>query len=147
MIVVDSLRPEDRDAWEILARGYKEFYKTPTSDEQYEATWRRLSRGTDVHGIGAYADGRLVGIAHYLYHVTVWGADTCYLQDLFVDPNARGRGAARALIHRVGEVARERGVERMYWTTKEDNATARALYDRVGRYRGFVRYEYERPAD
>ncbi|GAA3123934.1 GNAT family N-acetyltransferase [Streptosporangium carneum] len=62
------------------------------------------------------------------------------------DPNggdaARGRGAARALIERVAEAARERGASRLYWTTGQDNVTARALYDKVARFHGFVRYDY-----
>lgn len=142
MITVRPLGSADRDAWEVLARGYKDFYETAVSPSGYEATWRRLLAGTDVHGIGAWADGRLVGIAHYLCHVTVWTADYCYLQDLFVDEAVRGRGVARALIERVAEVARERGCARLYWTTKEDNAVARALYDKVATFSGFIRYDH-----
>jgi len=66
----------------------------------------------------------------------------CYLQDLFVDASVRGAGAGRALIERVGQVARERDCLRLYWTTKEDNATARRLYDRLAKFTGFIRYDY-----
>src|SRR6266702_692380 len=45
MIEVGPLRPEDRAAWEVLARGYKAFYQDPMLDEAYEATWRRLAAG------------------------------------------------------------------------------------------------------
>jgi GNAT superfamily N-acetyltransferase len=83
-----------------------------------------------------------VGIAHYLFHATAWSADYCYLQDLFVDETTRGKGAARALIERVAEIAREQGAVRLYWTTKEDNATARLLYDKVARFNGFIRYDH-----
>lgn len=142
MINIGVLRAEDRAAWEALARGYKAFYETPVSDDGYEDMWRRLLRGEDMHGIGAWLDGELVGIAHYLFHVTGWMADSCYLQDLFVDEAARGRGAARALIERVAEAARERGAARLYWTTKQDNGTARALYDKLASFNGFIRYDY-----
>jgi GNAT superfamily N-acetyltransferase len=71
-----------------------------------------------------------------------WSADACYLQDLFVDETARGQGAASALIERVAEVARDRGAARLYWTTKQDNARARSLYDKVARFHGFIRYDY-----
>ncbi|MFD7625528.1 GNAT family N-acetyltransferase [Streptomyces sp. NPDC059851] len=68
-------------------------------DEGYEQTWQRLrGGGTDFHGIGAWSQGKLVGIAHYLFHPTFWMEDSCYLQDLFVDEAARGRGVARMLI-------------------------------------------------
>ena len=66
----------------------------------------------------------------------------CYLQDLFVDAKLRGTGCGRALIERVAEVARERDCLRLYWTTKEDNATARLLYDRLAKFNGFIRYDY-----
>ncbi|WP_461009222.1 GNAT family N-acetyltransferase [Streptomyces capparidis] len=141
VITTEPLRPEDRAAWEELARGYKAFYRTPVPDELYEETWRRLPAGGELHGLGAWLDGRLVGIAHHLFHATFWMADSCYPQDLFVDESARGRGAARALIERVAREARSRGAARLYWTTKEDNASARALYDKVARHNGFIRYD------
>lgn len=142
MIEIGSLRPVDRADWEVLARGYKTFYRTSVPDNGYEETWQRLLRGTELYGIGAWSDGKLVGIAHYLFHAAFWSTDSCYLQDLFVDEAARGQGAARALIEHVAEVSRERGASRLYWTTKQDNTTARALYDKVAQFHGFIRYDY-----
>jgi GNAT superfamily N-acetyltransferase len=152
MVVVALLQPEDRPAWEDLARGYKAFYRTPTTDEQCTAAWRQLQdEGSGFCGLGAYLDdapdgepaGTLVGIAHYLFHPLMWYGDACYLQDLFVAEAARGKGAARALIERVAEMARSRGATRLYWTTQEDNARARLLYDKVARFNGFIRYDYQ----
>jgi GNAT superfamily N-acetyltransferase len=142
MIEVGSLRPGDRDAWEVLARGYKAFYRDPLPTGAYEATWRRLTVGNELHGLGARLDGTLVGIAHYFFHPAFWSGEACYLQDLFVDEAVRGRGAARALIERVAEAARDRGADRFYWHTQEGNTRARALYDQVARFNGFIRYQY-----
>lgn len=142
MIDVGPLRPEDRAAWEILARGYKTFYRTTVPDDGYEETWHRLLTGSELHGIGARLDGKLVGISHYLFHAITWAPEACYLQDLFVDEAARGQGAARALIERVAQAARDRGASRLYWTTQQDNDRARALYDKVARFHGFIRYDY-----
>lgn len=142
MIDVSPLVPADRAAWEALARGYKRFYRTEVPDEGYEATWQRVLRDQELHAIGARLDGQLVGIAHYLLHPTFWLADVCYLQDLFVDEAARGQGAASALIERVAQAARDLGASRLYWTTKQDNARARSLYDKVARFHGFIRYDY-----
>ena len=54
----------------------------------------------------------------------------------------RGQGVGRKLIEAVAGAARHRNCLRLYWTTKEDNATARLLYDRIARFNGFVRYDY-----
>ena len=142
MIEIGPLRPEDRAAWEVLARGYKSFYREPEPDEAYENTWQRLAAGTEIHGLGARLDGRLAGIAHYLFHPAVWYGEACYLEDLFTDEAARGRGVARALIEGVAAAARDRGAERFYWLTHETNAQARVLYDKVARFTGFIRYGY-----
>ncbi|MGW1498360.1 N-acetyltransferase family protein [Streptomyces mirabilis] len=147
MINIGPLREEDRAAWEALARGYKAFYRTAVPDEGYEETWQRLRGGTEFHGLGAWSQGKLVGIAHYLFHPTFWMEDSCYLQDLFVDEAARGRGVARMLIEKVADASRERGASRFYWTTQEDNTTARALYDKVASFKGFIRYDYPLACD
>jgi GNAT superfamily N-acetyltransferase len=139
---IQPLKPEDRAAWEVLARGYKEFYNTPTTDAQYGAAWQRLLAHEGVHGLAAWVDGRLVGIAHYLFHTSVWATSNCYLQDLFTLHAARGKGVARALIEAVAQQAREHNAARYYWLTQEHNAVARVLYDKVGKYNGFIRYDF-----
>jgi GNAT superfamily N-acetyltransferase len=136
------LEPADRAAWEPLARGYKAFYKTEVTPEEVDAAWARVLRRRDVFGLGAKEDGKLVGIAHYLFHGSAWAERVCYLQDLFVTPEARGKGVARALIEAVADAARGGGATRYYWHTQEHNATARALYDRVARFKGFIRYDH-----
>ena len=139
---VGSLVDADRARWEVLARGYKTFYKTSVSDADLERTWRRLRRADSTHALGARLDGHLVGIAHFLFHPAVWTDDVCYLQDLFVDGAARGQGVARALIEHVAEAAARRAAPRLYWLTAVDNAVARTLYDKVAQYRGFIRYDH-----
>lgn len=142
MITVLPLHLADHTRWEVLARGYKTFYETVLTDAEYDATWQRLLRGEDVHGLGAHLDGQLVGIAHYMFHTSAWSADACYLQDLFVDPAVRSQGVARALIEEVAQAARARGATRYYWLTHQTNTTARTLYDKVAQYKGFIRYDY-----
>ena len=142
MIEIGPLREADRADWEILARGYKAFYETEHPDERYDETWRLLLAGERIHGLAAWDDGRMVGIAHYLFHPQTWSADVCYLQDLFTAPEARARGVGTALIEAVADAARARGAAKFYWMTKEDNRAARALYDRVARFKGFVRYDH-----
>ena len=141
-VQIRPLAAEDRPAWEVLARGYKAFYATPTSDAEYATAWHRLLSEDGVHGLGAFVDGKLVGIAHYLFHTSTWARSNCYLQDLFTAPGARGRGVARSLIEAVAAQARQRGAARYYWLTQEHNVVARGLYDKVARHAGFIRYDF-----
>lgn len=142
LIAIAPLAPADRAEWEALARGYKAFYRTEIPQERYDETWRLLIASERVHGLGARIDGKLAGIAHYLFHAQTWSPDCCYLQDLFTAENARGKGIATALIDAVAEEARRRGARKYYWLTKEDNRDARALYERIARFKGFLRYDY-----
>ncbi len=142
MIEIAPLADSDRAVWQVLATGYNDFYETVWPPDTYDRVWRRLQAGEGVHALGARLDGRLVGIAHYLLHANVWRDDVCYLQDLFTDESVRGQGVARALIDAVAVQARRRGASRYYWQTRQDNARARALYDKVAVFRGFIRYDY-----
>lgn len=140
--LIRPLREADKAEWLSLAEGYKAFYNTPLPAGKYDVAWSRLLAGDGVHGLGAEFEGRLVGIAHYLFHTSPWAVRVCYLEDLFVSPPARGKGAARELIHAVGGAAKAAGATRCYWSTHEDNAEARRLYDQVARHAGFIRYDY-----
>lgn len=141
-IAIAQLAPADRAEWEALARGYKAFYADEIPDEDYARIWRLVLAGKAAHGLGARIDGRLAGFAHYLFHPHSWLGEVCYLQDLFTAESARGKGIATALIHAVADVARGRGAAKYYWLAKQENRPACALYDKVARFKGFIRYDY-----
>ena len=142
-VTVTALEPNDRPRWTELWRAYLAFYDTILPQEVYDHTWFRIIADESIHGLAARRDGSLIGITHFLYHAHGWTlAHACYLQDLFVEPAARGSGAGRALIEAVAAKARLHGADRLYWTTQADNAAARQLYDRLARTRGFIKYDY-----
>jgi GNAT superfamily N-acetyltransferase len=141
-IVIRPLRPDERADWEPLWRGYLDFYQTYLPNDTYNTTWARFHDPAEpMWALGGYIDGRLLGIAHYLYHRSCWTVgDYCYLQDLFVAEAARKRGLGRALIEAVYREARAAGASRVHWLTHETNATARALYDTLADRPGFIQY-------
>ncbi len=140
-IEIRVVRADEREAWEPLWAGYLTFYET-AAPEVTDTTWARLHDPAEaMHVLGAFMDGRLIGIVHYLFHRSTWTiGDYCYLQDLFTVPEARGLGVGRALIDAVTERARDAGASRVYWLTHESNAVARGLYDRVADRPGFIQY-------
>jgi GNAT superfamily N-acetyltransferase len=141
-IDIHPLAPHHRPQWRPLAQAYKAFYRTPTTEQEYDRAWSRLMAARDVRGLGASVGGRLVGIAHFLYHGSAWADRVCYLQDLYTVPEARGQGVGKALIGAVAAQAREAGAARYYWLTQEGNAVARVLYEKVAQYNGFIRYDF-----
>lgn len=136
----------DFDAWKTLWDGYNAFYgrhgATALPDAVTQATWARFFDAAEpVHALVAEDEGRLLGLAHYLFHrSTTQIALSCYLQDLFTVEAARGRGVGRALIEAVADAARAAKAGRLYWQTHETNQVAMRLYDQVGERSGFVVY-------
>lgn len=141
-VVVRELQLTDRDGWGILARGYKEFYKTPTDDSEYDQVWLRLIERKEIFSFCAEQNKKIVGIVHYFFHTTVWKPRSCYLQDLYTSKDARGKGVARSLIEAVAKHANDTDCDRLYWNTQISNETARILYDKLAEFRGFIRYDY-----
>lgn len=141
-VVIRPVGDGERAAWEPLWKGYQIFYKVALAEDTNAVTWARL-HDTDepMFVLGAYVDGKLSGIVHYLFHRSTWTpGNYCYLQDLYVAEEARGLGLGRALIEAVYQAAREKGASRVYWLTHETNAQARALYDTLADRPGFIQY-------
>jgi GNAT superfamily N-acetyltransferase len=150
MIRVRPLQPTDRAVWQPLWDGYNAFYgrsgETALPAEVTETTWARfLDPAEPVFALVAEdGNGRLLGLTHYLFHRSTTRIElTCYLQDLFTTPEARGRGVGRALIEAVYAVASEAGVKRVYWQTHTTNEAGRALYDKLAQHRGFIVYGHD----
>ena len=132
----------DEAAWRALWQGYLDFYKVTLDPAVTARTWARLSdAGSPVKCRLACDGDRVLGFAIHLHHPSTWvmGED-CYLEDLFVDATARGKGVGRALIEDLMALARARGWHRLYWHTDENNQTARRLYDSFTPSDGHVRY-------
>ena len=146
---VRPLRPDDFDGWLPLWDGYNAFYgragPTALPREVTDTTWGRFfDAGEPVFALVAQSQGALMGLVHYLFHRSTNRIElTCYLQDLFTAPAARGQGVGRALIEGVYQAARAAGIRRVYWHTQETNRPGRLLYDKVARHQGFIVYTHD----
>lgn len=142
--MIRSLQPGDRAEWQRLYHGYQAFYGFHDRPaEFYDKAFARLMSDDprDFHGLVRQDGARLLGLVHYVFHPNLWRDEgVCYLQDLFTDAEARGRGVARGLIEAVYAAADAAGVPTVYWLTAEDNYAGRMLYDRVGKRSPFLRY-------
>ena len=140
-----ELNDNDFDSWKRLWSVYLAFYNTSLNEFIYETTFGRLisKDNTAQNAIVACKNDEMVGLVHYIFHPDNWNIeDDCYLQDLFVDKTARGRGVGRSLIEAVYARAEERGSPGVYWLTEKTNKQARALYDRVARATSFIEYSH-----
>lgn len=141
-VAVRPLLIGDRAAWTRLWHDYLVFYETAASEAQYDLNWARLFDPAEpVFGFLAEREGKAVGLVHIVFHRSFWlEGPSCYLQDLYADPEARGAGVGRALIEHVYAVAKEAGSAKVHWLTHRTNATARLLYDRIATETGFIQY-------
>lgn len=145
MIAVRDARPADETDWRRLWAGYLAFYRVELAPEVTSDVWRRILDPAAPLFCRVAADaGRIIGFAVCVMHAGTWSpAPVCYLEDLFVDPAARGAGAGAALIQDLIDRGRRDGWRRLYWHTHADNRTARRLYDRFAAADGFVRYDID----
>ncbi|MCE9983542.1 GNAT family N-acetyltransferase [Leclercia adecarboxylata] len=141
MVKVREAKAEDYEAWLRLWNGYLSFYGTGLDEAVTLATWRRvLSADSTLFCRLAETEQGVVGFAICVLHEGTWVTQPlCYLEDLFVDDAARGKGAGRALIEAIINEARVKGWSKVYWVTREGNP-ARALYDKLAVVDDYVRY-------
>ncbi|RHZ94854.1 GNAT family N-acetyltransferase [Cereibacter sphaeroides] len=140
--LIRSLEAADEAAFRALWADYLTFYRVDLAPEVTDATWARLlDPASPLTGRLALTEGRLRGFALHHTHLSTWNlCPDVYLEDLYLEPSARGLGLGRALIEDLMALGRASGCGRLYWHTDEDNRTARALYDRFTPSDGHVRY-------
>jgi GNAT superfamily N-acetyltransferase len=78
-------------------------------------------------------DGEPAGFALFFHNFSTFlGRPGIYLEDLFVDPEMRGRGIGRALLSFLAGLAVERGCGRLEWAVLDWNVDAIGFYERLG---------------
>ncbi len=145
-LLIRPLERADETEWRRLWTAYLDFYESSVTEDVYRSSFDRMLAGNagapnEFRGLIAIHGGKPVGLVHYLFHRHGWRIENvCYLQDLYADPAVRGNGIGRALIEAVYAAADVEGCPNVYWLTQDFNATARKLYDRIGKLTPFVKY-------
>lgn len=130
--------------WLDLYAGYGEFYDSPLTDERAVLVWSWLTDPS--HELEAYfavnESGDPIGLAHVrVFARPLAGSHGLFLDDLFVAPDARGEGAATAILESLRDRARDEGFSVVRWITASDNAPAQRVYDRVAQKTEWVTYD------
>jgi GNAT superfamily N-acetyltransferase len=138
MLTVRLAAPADGPAFIELVRALSVFEKLPGPDPAAAARLLSDAFGPqprfELHV--ADLDGRVVGYAvTFQTYSTFLALPSLFLEDLFVHPDARRMGVARALMARLTERARELGCGRFEWFVLDWNTDAQTFYDGLGAQR------------
>ena len=133
---IKRVETADVDALLVLMRAYCDFYEVSPSDADLLAIARALIADPVNEGVQLIArdsTGRAVGFATvYWTWSTTSACRIGIMNDLFVAPDARGRGIADRLIEASRAECGVRGARQLAWQTAPDNVRAQKVYDRVG---------------
>lgn len=136
----------DEERWRALYQDYARFYGVAEEGlgDSAGTVWAWLrDPGHELACLLVEDEQRqVVGLAHYRPFARPLAASTgCYLDDLFIAPGARGRGAVDALLLELRRLARQDGWSVIRWITADDNYRGRATYDRYATRTTWITYD------
>ena len=142
-VTVRTVTDDDKLGWDALYQGYAKFYGVGQSQEMRDRVWGWITNPDhEVNCFVAELDGKLIGLTHFRPFFSPLSANVKgFLDDLFVDPETRGSGAAQSLIDAVSAHGRKKGWAVIRWITADDNYRARGVYDRVATRTGWITYD------
>lgn len=150
-LTVRQARLADLDEVAPLFDAYRQFYRQPADLQLAKAfIGERMRAGESTVLLAEDTHGQAVGFCQlYPSFCSVAAAPIHVLYDLFVAKEARGTGAAQALMQAAQDFAAAAGSARMDLTTARDNTRAQALYEACGWQRDevFIAYNWTPPAD
>ena len=135
MIRVRAAEPGDVATILRFVRDLAAFEREPNAVDATEAMLMQALFGptSAAEAVIAEADGIAAGFALFFHNFLTWtGKRGVYLEDLYVTPEARGRGVGRALLRHLAALALDRGCARFEWSVLDWNADAIAFYRAIG---------------
>ena len=128
-----DIQQKHYEVWIELYHKYAEYYQVDIPKDNFDLTWKWLtSENYPFWGILADVDSKIVGFAHFRSLPSP--LDSCevgFLDDLFVLQEFRGKKIGYSLIEKVHQIGKSKNWPYINWITKDDNYTARTLYDKI----------------
>lgn len=128
--------PEDVPGVLRLIRGLAEYEREPDAVETTEDDLHRWVFGEEPVAnvlVAESGDRSVVGMALWFRTFSTWtGTPGIYLEDLYVDPVARGSGLGKALLTALARIAVHRGYRRVEWAVLEWNTPSIEFYEALG---------------
>ena len=136
---------KDKEEWKNLYYGYADFYKVEITEETLNTVWNWLhDLKHELNGLVYEIDNHIVAVAHYRQMLSpLRGKYIGFLDDLYVHPDYRGRKIGEDIINKLNEISKERGWGLIRWITRNDNHSAKSLYDRIAKKSTWDVYELD----
>lgn len=117
----------------LMAEFRDHLWKSEPAEAEIRASVERILTDPQSEFLIASDDERPAGVCQLRYRWSVWtSSEDCWLEDLFVVPDARRAGLGRALVDAALSSARARGCVRIELDVDQDNKPAMGLYQRCG---------------
>jgi len=114
-----------------LAIYEKAEHEVHATEETIEATI--FSKDSHVNALICEQDGQALGVAIYFYNYSTWLAKPgLFLEDLYVSPEHRGKGAGKLLLKKMAQIALQKGCGRFEWNCLDWNKASRDFYQSIG---------------
>ena len=141
--MIRKIKLDDKEEWEVLYRGYADFYKVEMNDKILNTVWEWIhDKNHDVSGLVYIQNNKIVGLAHYRRMPSpLRGKYIGFLDDLFVDPKHTRNGFGEQIIKELNEISKKNNWDLVRWITRDNNAIAKSLYEKLSKKTNWEVYE------
>ena len=143
--MIRNIEIKDKEQWKKLYHGYADFYQVTISEQILETIWDWLHDiNHDLNALVYEIDNSIVALAHYRRMPSpLRGKYIGFLDDLYVEPQFRGKKIGEKIIKKLNDISKERNWGLIRWITRNDNHNAKSLYDKVAKKSTWEVYELD----
>ncbi len=133
-----SLRPAKPDDAELILSFITELAIFEKAEHCVEASVESihsslLSMDSNAHALICQDQGVDIGFVVYFYNYSTWlGKKGLYLEDLYISPEFRSRGAGKFVLQQLAKIAVEQDCGRFEWSVLDWNTPAIKVYEKIG---------------